>query len=68
MSPIEGILLTAVSGLCGAVVYLFKSFVKSNDEIKTALEECHKDREELWNHLAGLAGHSVRPSIKPSGN
>lgn len=68
MSPIEGILLTAVSGLCGAVVYLFKAFVKSNDEIKTALEECHKDREELWAHLAGLASHSVKPAPKPSTN
>jgi hypothetical protein len=43
-----------MSSLVGAVVYLFRAFEEEKRQTRKDLEECRKDREELWHQISQL--------------
>lgn len=45
---VEGGMITIISALGVAVGALWKVVVKNNKEINRRLNDCEKDREELW--------------------
>ena len=48
---IASILLSAIGALTGVVTYLWRTFLKTVEEIKVKLADCEDDREDLWKAL-----------------
>ena len=52
MEVLVGLLTTAVSGLAGAVVYLFRACQAEFADVKAKLKDCEEDRQRLWEAKA----------------
>jgi len=52
---IVSILITAVSTLAGVVAYLWRTFLKTIDDLNQRAKDCEDDREQLWNALIAQA-------------
>lgn len=58
MLSVETALVAAVSSLAGVVLVLWNWFTRAHNRITHRLDECEKEKKQLWDAILGLRSSS----------